>query len=251
MIAIIEEKQNFQNIALDLLVNLAQKGEIDPWNVNLIELIDKFLAQISNDNLKEAAEIIFFVSVLLRIKSEKIYIKAKLENEFDDLDLFNEEINFEELNLESPYEKEFEKEFLDSVLMRNQKSFKEKRKKNITLEDLIQIFKSVELPKKINRKKKINFDDFNDEEGIIIREDESSDILELAHEENLEEKIKILSEHILKIIEMNSNIALSKLEIVFGNKIDTFLSALFLSHSGKTEIQQEKFYEEIFLKRLI
>jgi chromatin segregation and condensation protein Rec8/ScpA/Scc1 (kleisin family) len=59
-----------------------------------------------------------------------------------------------------------------------------------------------------------------------------------------------LSEYILQTLEMNKTISLTLLKESIGDWVDTFLSALFLSHSGKTELMQEIFYDEILIKRI-
>ena len=261
--------QEWQNFGLETLVDLVNKGEINPWDVDLVILIDKFLSKINSQDLQQVAEIIFFVSVLLRIKSENInkkeYLEPELNNPENTEQAFNTNlddlIDFDELesyDLNSKNKKISElknPKILDSLLVRNQKTFKKNKKRKITLNDLVDAFQRVEIPK-IKTKKKQSFQDFEldiNSDSIIIREeDENSDILEIAHEENLEEKIKLLSEHILKFIDKDYLTSIQDLMPIFNNqKIDAFLSVLFLSHSGKTEIYQEKFYEDFHFKRLV
>ena len=59
--------------ALEIFVELAKRGEIDPWNIDLESVTEKYLRELDNvprENLKEAARGIFFASVHLRMKSE-------------------------------------------------------------------------------------------------------------------------------------------------------------------------------------
>jgi segregation and condensation protein A len=244
----------------EFLVALAQKGEIDPWDVDLVFVIDKFLGQLSaaqsKQELKEAARIIFFVSVLLRLKSQKLYTKPI--QEADDLnepygDLLDfEEIDFQEIDRSNNFNQLLNPKALDKALARNPKSLKEARKRSITLDDLITLFRETEvkLAQDKKKKKKKSLQDFEDEGDIILREDEETDIMELAHDENLEHKIQLLSEYILQTLELHKQTSLTELRDAIGDWVDTFLSALFLSHSGKTEISQKTFYQEIWLKRI-
>jgi segregation and condensation protein A len=254
--------KNWTEIGLEFLVEMAQKKEIDPWDVDLVYVIDKFLGQLTasngsdNQQLKEAARIIFFVSVLLRIKSENLYIRPSAQEISDSDDFMDfDNVEFDELDPENRSRTSMQEmltpKALDKILTRNTKSLKEQRNRRITLEDLITIFKQVEekgAGKK--RKKKLKLSDFEDEGDIVIREDEETDIMDLAHNENLEQKIQILSEYILQTLEMNKTMSLSLLKESIGDWVDTFLSALFLSHSGKTELMQEIFYDEILIKRI-
>ncbi|MDJ0625094.1 MAG: segregation/condensation protein A [Candidatus Caenarcaniphilales bacterium] len=251
------QEKSWAELGPELLVEMAKKGEINPWDVDLVFVIDKFLSQLSSQNekqeLKQAAHIIFLVSVLLRIKSQDIYTKPTKEesSEFDDLMDF-EAVDFEEINENSKYEEMLTPKALDTVLSRNPKGLKQQRTRKITLDDLIGLFREVELKtSKRKRKKKTSLQDFEDEEGIILREDEDTDILDLAVDENLEQKIEVLSQIILDKLQLDKQISLSDLKNSIGDKIDTFLSALFLTHSGKTEIAQETFYEEIWLRRVV
>ncbi len=253
-------EKNWLDEGPELLVQMAQKGEIDPWNVDLVFVIDKFLSQLKKgegkQELKEAAHVIFFVSVLLRIKSQKIYVRPPEQAEINEDDPYGdlidfEEIDFEELNARENLSQMLSPRALDTVLSRNPRGLKEPRKRKITLDDIINLFKQAESNvSKVKRKKKSSLEDFADEGDIVIREDEDTDIMELAHDENLEHKIQLLSEYILRTLEINRETPLSSLHGTVGDWVDTFLSALFLSHSGKTEMYQEKFYEEILLKRL-
>ena len=251
------ENKTWTELGLELLVEMSGKGEIDPWDVDLVFVIDKFLNQLtqseSKQELKEAARIIFFVSVLLKIKSQHLYQKPpenQDQNDYGDLIDF-EEIDFEELPETHNYNQVLNPKMLDKVLMRNPKGLKQQRKRKITLDELIDIFKQSEVQtNSVKKRKKKSLQDFMEDGKIVLREDEETDILELAHDENLEQKIQLLSEYILRTLELNKETTLSELKDNIGDWVDTFLSALFLSHSGKTELLQKNFYEEIWLKRI-
>lgn len=263
-IEILQEKsKHWSEFGLEIIVEMAQKGEIDPWDVDLVYVIDKFLGQLSEhqevgtQQLKEAARIIFFVSVLLRIKSENLYKKNSSDSLVIEEDHLNfEEIDFHDIDLEMVSRADLQDlltpKALDRVLTRNSRKLKESRNRAITLEDLINIFKEVEIKNAgKKRKKKIKLSDFEEEGGIIMREDEEIDIVDLAHNENLEYKIQILSEYVLQTLELNKTISLNVLKESIGDWVDIFLSSLFLSHSGKTELLQEIFYEDILIKRIL
>lgn len=239
---------NWKNSGLELLIEYTKTGEMDPWDIDLVYLINKFLYKIKDGSeLSHAADIIYFLSILLRIKSENIYTpNATDESEYDD-----EWIDFDGMNSDNSETTQQQLlASLDNALIRNPKFIKKQRKRNVTLKDLITIFNNTPVVKRQFSRKKSSLDDFEDEYDVIIREDEELDSLELAHEENLEEKITILSEYILKILTLNKQMALHEIEELMGSKIDSFLSALFLSHSGKTELIQEEFYKNIWIKRI-
>src|SRR3990167_8830186 len=99
------EQIDIKNLSggLEILVQLAEKGDIDPWDIDIIEVTDKFLAALDKsprENLLNAGRAIFFASVLLRLKSdillnisnETLLSSQQTENFFpeDDL-LFNQD----------------------------------------------------------------------------------------------------------------------------------------------------------------
>ena len=253
------ETKNWTEFGLELLVEMSRRGDIDPWDVDLVLVIDKFLNELGQgqekQELKEAARIIFFVSVLLKIKSQTLYnqpIEQELEDPpFDDDLLDFQNIEFTELNnQQTDYQQILSPRSLDRVLVRNTKPLKPARGRKITLTQLIDIFKKNTETQSLKKRKSTKplSPEF---EEIALREDEEADILELAHDENLEQKIELLSQYILHNLQLEKQTSLSELQDSIGDWVDTFLSALFLSHAGKTEIWQSEIYDELWLKRIV
>ena len=113
----IKKDDNWSEIGPEVLVEMSAKGEIDPWDVDLVYVIDKFLNKLADrqdkQELKEAARIIFFVSVLLKLKSQRIYQKPNNQPALGDDDFLDfENIDFEEFIIRKniqllPYLKEY------------------------------------------------------------------------------------------------------------------------------------------------
>ncbi len=80
--------------AIDLLIELAESGEIDPWDVKVIEVIDRFLSKLQPErspeqlnaagrapyetDLSESGQAFLYASVLLLLKADSL---ARLEAE--------------------------------------------------------------------------------------------------------------------------------------------------------------------------
>lgn len=62
---------------IELLVQLADEGEIDPWDLELIAVTDAFLDRIDDADLIVTARTLFYASVLLRMKSDEIVGSAR------------------------------------------------------------------------------------------------------------------------------------------------------------------------------
>lgn len=57
---------------VELLVQLAEDGEIDPWDIDVVEVTDAFLARLDETDLRTSGRALFYASVLLRMKSDAV-----------------------------------------------------------------------------------------------------------------------------------------------------------------------------------
>src|SRR5437762_2941868 len=81
---------------IEFLVKLAESGEIDPKNVDIIDVTDRFLQAIAaapKENLRQSGKILFHASVLLRMKAEALLADRPnvIDNGSDDFLEFDED----------------------------------------------------------------------------------------------------------------------------------------------------------------
>ena len=57
---------------VELLVQLAEEGEIDPWDVDIVDATDAFLDRLDETDLRTSGRALFYASVLLRMKSDAL-----------------------------------------------------------------------------------------------------------------------------------------------------------------------------------
>src|SRR5512136_1240459 len=60
---------------VEILVQMAERGEIDPWNIDIVEVTDRFLGELERRkelDLRISGRTLFFAAVLLRMKSEHL-----------------------------------------------------------------------------------------------------------------------------------------------------------------------------------
>ena len=91
---------------IEILVEMAQSGKIDPWNIDIADVTEKYLqtiVEIRSNNLKLTGRTLFFAALLLRIKSDVLeginFLDPESEEpEFledaDDLDDLSETIDY-------------------------------------------------------------------------------------------------------------------------------------------------------------
>src|SRR5271163_3976686 len=84
---------------IEFIVQLAEKGEIDPKDVDIIYVTDRFLQAITaqpKENLRQSGKVIFHASVLLRLKAEALLAnKAPLNTDDDFLDFGDDGLMFD------------------------------------------------------------------------------------------------------------------------------------------------------------
>ena len=88
-------ERNVDNEGIGFLVDMAKSGKIDPWNINIVDITDKYLAhlcEMKSQNLRLTGRAFLFASVLLNMKSkvldgvDVLQFQDEAENnlEFDD-----------------------------------------------------------------------------------------------------------------------------------------------------------------------
>ncbi|ESP87472.1 segregation and condensation protein A [Candidatus Halobonum tyrrellensis] len=66
---------------VELLVGLAEAGEIDPWDIDVVEVTDAFLNALDESDLRTGGRALFYASVLLRMKSDAMLGDDQQEEE--------------------------------------------------------------------------------------------------------------------------------------------------------------------------
>ena len=57
---------------VEVLVQLAEEGEIDPWDVDIVQATDAFLERLEERDLRTSGRALFYAAVLLRMKSDAL-----------------------------------------------------------------------------------------------------------------------------------------------------------------------------------
>jgi segregation and condensation protein A len=235
---------------LEILVDLAERGDIDPWDIDLEKVTEKYLRAISEqetNNLREAGKAIFYASILLRMKSDILSNKANeaLSIGFDNA-ISDDMLLAEELGEGLDETRQITFKDLEKILRRRYLQ-KIKRHRVLTLEDLISALKDAqreEEEKQIKRNQQRLFDNFLDE-FTIVEPELSDDIMELTHAEDLEASIErtraFLSEHLLD----RQGIDFRQLVRHLGSWSNAFLSIVFLAHEHEVKLEQEKLYGDL------
>ena len=248
MIAVNESQNTPQGQVdgLEILVNMAKTGKVDPWNVDIVDITDKYLAhlfQMKAQNLRLTGRTLLFAAILLRLKSNVLegidanQIEGIEEEYIDDFELEDDSWD-EEINTNNVVS-------LDEVLQRRT-SIRLNRSRMVNLKDLI---KQLQFYEELDRKQSLK----NAHERAKRRVRSYArltpdDIVNLAHDEYIEKSVDILHENLKKIFETQEKVELNTLTLLGLDKISAYIALLFLTADPEANIDlyQEEFYGELY-----
>ena len=240
-------KKNFLMDDISILVDLAKDGKIDPWNIDILDIYDKYLAKLSEleakNNLKYAGRASLFASILLKIKSnilEGIELSdfEPVEEEF--IEDFEDDFEPEQLRISSNNVISF-----NEVLQRRT-STRLNRNRNVTLKDLIRHVKFYE---ELEQKRSIQ----NSIERQKRRVKNYSkltahDIKNLAHEEYIEQVVQKMDENLALILKGDKKIEINELTVLGFDRSSAYIALLFLALRKNYELLQDEFYSDLFVQ---
>jgi segregation and condensation protein A len=134
---------------------------------------------------------------------------------------------------------------LDDALARRT-SVRLNRQRVVTLKDLI---KQLEFYEKIDKMRAIKnaHDRANTRRARSYANFTPEDILNIAHEEYIEDGIEKLHLILTKLFETNEKVELSEIKGTGMDKISTYITLLFLSARSRIELVQEEFYSDLYI----
>lgn len=230
---------------VEILVGLAERGEIDPWNINIIEVTDRFLQELERRrqlNLQLSGRTLFYAATLLRMKSEQLEIPEEDDDAGDGEDLFadgfsigtDEEIDFR--GRLGPIER------LEHEIQRRLDR-KNMRKSPITLFELITELKNIE---KEDRRRRRMAADRGDLSDALI---DADDVVGIAHEEGFQETAMLRLAEYLEGLEIHEEMTLADLcERMEWGIPEVYIPLLFLALEGRCQLRQEEFFGDVFVQ---
>jgi segregation and condensation protein A len=199
----------------DLLIELVKKNKLDPWNVDISEIVDKYIEAVKAlkiMDLRIPANIILAASILLRFKSEALHfeIENNVEEEAE-VSRINPSIEPLSFRLRIP------------------------PKRRVTLDELISALDEAMKLKEMKEQKRSN------ENVEMPLKFDGKDI-----EQELESLYKLINKN-LDREGMTTFSALAK--ALSGKDILTslFIPLLYLTHRSRIVLMQEDFFGEIIV----
>lgn len=234
---------------IEILVSMAKTGKVNPWNIDIVDITDKYLAQMFQmkaQNLRLTGRTLLFAAILLKLKSNI------LENiDVTEFDGSQTDAEFNEFDLNDDFEADYEPEYntnnvisIDEVLQRRT-SVRLNRNRVVTLKDLI---RQLEFYEMIDKKQSLKNAHERAKRRVRSYANLSADdIVNLAHDEYIEDGVQRLRENLAQIFKKEERIELNELILLGMDKIAAYISLLFLSAESDYELVQDEFYSDLYV----
>lgn len=209
---------------IEILVNLAKNGEIDPWNIDIVEVTDKFLRQVEKmekTDLRVSGRTLLYASILLRMKSNALVEVDEPQETIDD-----EIVDFEISDYPIP-----------ALPLRRSSN------RPVTLQELLSELKKAEV---LEKRRLERFEHKKEERRATVEE-----VLSIAHEEDIESRVGKMRNLLNELFEKQKYIKFSDI----GNALDrsgkvmAYLAILFLATKKEIWLEQEELFGEIFIRK--
>jgi len=232
---------------VELLVHLAKTGEIDPWNIDIVQVADQYLkavADLKESELKITGKTLLFLAILLRMKSDQL---AGIDYLYPPQDEFLDELlDADFMDDRKAMQPRISFRTLDEVIKRRT-STKQPRIRNVTLDDLIrELHMYEELEKRRSLKEKV--EKVSHRRMMDYADFTADDIEEMAHEEFHEDTVIHLRDILGRILASQEEVSLTELmQAGRIDKISAYLALLFLTARGGFSLRQDEFYTELYI----
>jgi len=203
-------------------VELARRGEIDPWDVDIARTTEKFLRYIDSlekRDLRIPARTLLYASILLRMKSDSM-----------------EETTTGEPEQEPEELEQQEEEEIDTL---PRPPLRRHTKRPVTLDELISELKKAEL---VGRRKAMRERWPGTEEKV----------LDLSHDEGIEDRIKSLGPILDDMFMANKTVSFQDINSRNSETEDgvtNYVSLLFMAHRKQVWLDQEEIFGDLFVSR--
>ena len=259
---------------VELLVQLAEEGRIDPWEVDIVDATDAFLNRLDKTDLRTSGRALFYAAVLLRMKSEALIEpdepagasesepwEVALEAGTRPIDEF-ENANMTDGSNSTPHSDSDPIDALEDEMDRRLER-KKARGSPETLDELVRELREAERESWWKRHREYDTsdspsgyqrgtqtldyhtaDDFRD-----AAEPTAADVTDTAHGEDIETEIKAVYAALTDQYEKGRiEVLFTEVADVASTPVSTYLAVLFLSHRDKVVLEQTDLFGDLWIQ---
>lgn len=244
------ENAKSKSEGIGILVDMAKAGKIDPWNIDIVDVTDKYLAHIcdmKSQNLRLTGRTFLFAAVLLKLKSNVLEGIDLMQFEgYDPADelQYDDDGFIVDYGEDEDYVPTSNVVSIDEVLQRRT-SVRLNHNRVVTLKDLI---RQLEFYEKLEQKQSLKSAHERAKRRVQSYSRLSADdIVNLAHEEYIETCVVKLKENLEQIFTQNEKIELNELTLLGMDKISAYIALLFLTAETDYDLKQDEFYSDLYV----
>ena len=250
---------------VEVLVQLAEEGEIDPWDVDLVDATDAFLDRLAETDLRTSGRALFYAAVLLRMKSD-----ALLEPDEEP----DPEPEPWEAALEAPGGGPLADPAEDGPAgfdpvdaleaeMDRRLERKQARGSPETLDELVRELREAEGESWWKRRREYDTSESPrggqrgtqtlDYHTADARRDDAeptaADVTDTAHSEDIEASIDAVREAVgVHYDRGRDEVLFAEVRDAAATPVTTYLAVLFLSHRGAVTLQQDDLFGDLWIR---
>ena len=229
---------------VEILAGMAERGEVDPWNIDIVDVTDRFLAELDRRkelDLRVSGRTLFYAACLLRLKSDYLggWDGDEDEESFEDED----EESF--ANLGFDFESAGETEPMGRLEQEIQRRLGRKslrKRPPVTLYELIKQLKTAEKEQRRKQRRR----------APVVRESDldlsAGDVVAVAHDEGYQQAVSIVMEEFRRAAQKGDVLTLGALSGAMGrSRREVYIPLLFLMLEGRLALWQDEFFGEIYV----
>jgi condensin subunit ScpA len=252
---------------VEVLVGLAEDGEIDPWDIDIVAVTDRFLERLDSADLRASGRALFYASVLLRMKSEAVMEpetgeRPRDQNQGRDQPPARAPGSFAAAPLASgPGDPDHDpfaglEDEIDRRLER-----KRARGTPQTLDELVRELREAERENWWKRSREYDMSEserrggpqtLDYRSGAAIAADEDPTMSQVTANTHGEDVDEIVDEVRAAITDQydrgRAELLFKEISTVGGSRVQTFLGVLFLAHRGHVRLRQDELFGDLWIQ---
>ncbi|MFB6126386.1 MAG: segregation/condensation protein A [Halolamina sp.] len=244
---------------VEVLVTLAREGEIDPWDVDVVEVTDAFLARLDETDLRTSGRALFYSSVLLRMKSDEMLAADDDEEEAEELEPWEAAMRADDEPTAAGHDPvDALEDEMDRRLDR-----KSTRGSPETLDELVRELREAERDSWWKESRQY---DTSDEPHGFQRgaqevdyragddrreagEPTEAEVTGNTHDEEIEGVIDDVRDRLADHYERDrEEVLFAEVRDAGGRPVMTFLALLFLAHDGAVRLDQDELFGDLWVR---
>ena len=240
---------------VELLVQLADDGEIDPWDIDVVTVTDKFLDRLDEADLRTGGRALFYASVLLRMKSDAMWADEEPDEapEPEPWELPPGEGPPPEADPFTQLEREIDRRI----------DRKRARGTPETLDELVRDLRERERDTWWKESRSYDtsgspsghsrgtqtLDYHGTDEFRMDDEPTAEEVTGRTHDEHMEDIINDVYLQLQRQYEEGrEEVLFAEIRDAGGSTVNTFLGLLFLAHRGQVRLQQDDLFGDLWIR---